>query len=84
MIKVILITIVLSTGTTTEVEFSNMESCLKHKGQIESQKGLESMCIYQEVKKKSEIDYLAERIGRNLMVLVNAKLTQLFHEEMRK
>jgi hypothetical protein len=84
MIKVILITIVLSTGTTTEVEFSNMESCLKHKGQIESQKGLESMCIYQEVKKKSEIDYFAERIGRNLMVLVNAKLTQLLHEEIRK
>ena len=84
MIKVILITIVLSTGMTTEVEFSNMESCLKHKGQIESQKGLESMCIYQEVKKKSEIDYFAERIGRNLMVLVNAKLTQLLHEEIRK
>jgi len=84
MIKVILITIVLSTGMTTEVEFSNMERCLKHKGQLELQKGLESLCIYREVKKKSEIDFLAERVARNLMVLVNAKLTQLFHEEMRK
>ena len=84
MLKVILITIVISTGMTTEVEFSDMGSCLKHKGELESQSGLESLCIYQEVKEKNEIDYLAQRLAKNLMVLVNAKLTQIFHEEMRK
>ena len=74
-----MITVVLSTGMTTETTFPDMKSCIKHKGELKSQTGLESHCFYKEIKEKNEMDFLVERIVTNLMVLVDAKLTPLFN-----
>ena len=72
----------LSSGHNSNVGFDSMDKCLEHRQEVINQSNdISAVCIY---KKKTEIDFLAERVARNLMVLVDAKLTQLFHKEMRE
>ena len=74
--------ITLLSGYTSNVDFESMDKCLEHRQEVINQSNdISAVCIYQ---KKNKMDELAERVARNLMVLVNAKLTQLLNEEVRK
>ena len=72
----------LSSGHNSNVGFDSMDKCLEHRQEVINQSNdISAVCIYQ---KKNKMDELAERVARNLIVLVNAKLTQLLNEEVRK
>ena len=81
MLKTMMVITLLS-GDISRVEFDSMDKCLEHRQEVINQSNdISAVCIYQ---KKNKMDELAERVTRNLMVLVNAKLTQLLNEEVRK
>ena len=84
MVKVLLLSTILSTGMTTTTTFNNMETCMKYRDELITQKNIQTSCVYADEKPKTEMDYLAERLCRKLLILFDAKLTQLFNEEMRK
>jgi len=82
MLKTIMIITMLSSGHNSNVGFDSMDKCLEHRQEVINQSNdISAVCIYQ---KKNKMDELAERVARNLIVLVNAKLTQLLNEEVRK
>ena len=80
MLKTMMVITLLS-GDISWVEFDTLEDCERHKQEIVYQSNISAVCIYQ---KKNKMDELAERVGRNLIVLVNAKLTQLLNKEISK
>ena len=84
MVKVLLLSTILSTGMTTTTTFDDIETCMNYRDDLITQKGIETSCVYADQEPKTEIDYLAERLGRKLLILFDAKLTQLFHKEMRE
>jgi hypothetical protein len=84
MVKVLLLSTILSTGMTTTTTFDNIETCMNYRDELISQKNIETNCLYADEEPKTEMYYLAERLGRKLLILFDAKLTQLFNEEMRK
>ena len=61
--KVIMVSVLLSSGFTTETTFSD---------------------IYTDDKPKTEMDYLTERLGRKLLILFDAKITQIMNEQMKE
>lgn len=83
MVKVLLLSTILSTGMTTTTTFDNMETCMKYRDDLITQKGVETSCVYADEKPKTEIDYLAEKLSRKLLVVFDAKLTQILNEHLR-
>ena len=82
--KVIMVSVLLSSGFTTETTFSDMSSCIKHQQELINQKNIETSCLYTDDKPKTEMDYLTERLGRKLLILFDAKITQIMNEQMKE
>ena len=82
--KVIMVSVLLSSGFTTETTFSDMSSCIKHQQELINQKNIETSCLYTDDKPKTEMDYLVDRLGRKLLILFDAKLTQVLNEYLRE
>ena len=79
MVKVLLLSTILSTGMTTTTTFDNIETCMNYRDDLITQKGIETSCVYADQEPKTEIDYLAEGVARKVLVVLQAKLTQLFN-----
>ena len=85
MLKVLLITTIIATGMTTTTTFHNMEICLEHREQVlEQSPGVSATCVYEDKKQKTEVDYLAERLGKRFLILFDAMITKLFNDLQRK
>tara|TARA_R110001583_G_scaffold83729_1_gene220889 strand:- start:291 stop:554 length:264 start_codon:yes stop_codon:yes gene_type:complete len=82
--KVIMVSVLLSSGFTTQTTFLDMNSCLKHQQELINQKNIETSCLYTDNKPKTEMDYLTERLGRKLLILFDAKITQIMNEQMKE
>jgi hypothetical protein len=79
MLKVLLVTTILSTGFSTTSTFDTLDECIKYRNQIVDQKEIQTSCVYADVKPKTDIDYLVEGVARKVLVVLQAKLTQLFN-----
>tara|TARA_B110000196_G_scaffold200964_1_gene172097 strand:- start:58 stop:318 length:261 start_codon:yes stop_codon:yes gene_type:complete len=85
MLKVLLITTIIATGMTTTTTFDSMERCLQHREQVlEQSTGVSATCVYEDKKQKTEVDYLAERLGKRFLILFDAMITKLFNDLQRK
>jgi hypothetical protein len=80
--KVIMVSVLLSSGFTTQTTFLDMNSCLKHQQELINQKNIETSCLYIDDKPKIEIDYLVDRLSRKLLILFDAKITQILNEQL--
>ena len=83
MVKVLLLSTILSTGMTTTTTFDNIETCMNYRDDLITQKGIETSCVYADQEPKTEIDYLAEKLSRKLLIVFDAKLTQILNEYLR-
>ena len=83
MVKVLLLSTILSTGMTTTTTFNNMETCMKYRDELITQKNIQTSCVYADEKPKTEVDYLAEKLSRKLLIIFDAKLTQILNEHLR-
>ena len=85
MLKVLLITTILATGMTTTTTFDSMERCLEHREQVlEQSTGVSATCVYEDKKTKTEVDYLAERFGKRLLIFFDVMITKLFNDLLRE
>ena len=82
--KVIMVSVLFSTGFTTQTTFPDMNSCLKHQQELINQKNVETSCVYTDERQKTEMDYLVDRLGRKLLVLFDAKITEILNQELRE
>jgi hypothetical protein len=80
--KVIMVSVLLSSGFTTQTTFLDMNSCLKHQHELINQKNIQTSCVYSDDKPKTEMDYLVDRLGRKLLILFDAKITQILNEQL--
>ena len=83
MVKVLLLSTILSTGMTTTTTFDNIETCMNYRDDLITQKDIETSCVYADQELKTEIDYLAEKLSRKLLIVFDAKLTQILNEYLR-
>jgi len=64
---------------TTTTTFDNIETCMNYRDDLITQKEIQTSCVYADVKPKTDIDYLVEGVARKVLVVLQAKLTQLFN-----
>jgi len=83
MVKVLLLSTILSTGMTTTTTFDNIETCMNYRDDLITQKNIETSCVYADQEPKTEIDFLAEKLSRKLLIVFDAKLTQVLNEYLR-
>jgi hypothetical protein len=83
MVKVLLLSTILSTGMTTTTTFDNIETCMNYRDDLITQKNIETSCVYADQEPKAEIDFLAEKLSRKLLIVFDAKLTQVLNEYLR-
>tara|TARA_R110001583_G_scaffold92301_1_gene234823 strand:+ start:209 stop:469 length:261 start_codon:yes stop_codon:yes gene_type:complete len=82
--KVILVSVLISSGFTTQTTFSNMSSCIEHQQELINQKNIETSCVYADEEPKTEMHYLTEKLSRKLLILFDAKITQIINEHLRE
>ena len=82
MLKVLLMTTILSTGFTTTSTFDTLDECIKYRNQIVNQKGIETSCVYTDVKPKTDIDYLVENVARKVLLVFQSHLTKIINKHL--
>jgi len=51
---------------------------------LEQSPGVSATCVYEDKKQKTEVDYLAERLGKRFLIFFDAMITKLFNDLLRE
>jgi len=82
MLKVVLITTLLSGSPVSQVDFDSMDKCLEHRQEIVNQSDhISAVCVY---KDKDGMDELVENVSRKLLIVFQVHLTKILNEHLRE